>query len=193
MCHHQSFLFQLMTAPLNSLKLIKRVFSIFFESLILKWPWCDLDMTLVLCTSKAQLLLKLLFAHKLRSCWCLHTNLTLQNILNFFQPPSPGGLNYPVGDPVGGGDNIAPIFARIYTHHSWHLYALEGSVGMIPRKILKSKASNAAFPYSGRNMFFFFCFWNPELGGTRRLRPPLDPPLLSVSLYCYNISKYIHS
>ena len=44
-------------------------------------------MTLVLSTSKAQLLLMLLFAHKLRSCWCLHTNLTLQNILNFFQPP----------------------------------------------------------------------------------------------------------
>ena len=31
----------------------------------------------------------LLFAHKLRSCWCLHTNLTLQNILGFFTPPPP--------------------------------------------------------------------------------------------------------
>ena len=43
-------------------------------------------MTLVLSTSKAQLLLLLLFAHKLRPCWCLHTNVTLQNILIFFQP-----------------------------------------------------------------------------------------------------------
>ena len=46
-------------------------------------------MTLVLSTSEAQLLLVLLFAHKLRSCWCLHTNLTLQNILIFFHPPPP--------------------------------------------------------------------------------------------------------
>ena len=47
-------------------------------------------MTLVLSTSKAQLLLMVLFAHKLRSCWCLHTNLTLQNILFSSPPPSPG-------------------------------------------------------------------------------------------------------
>ena len=66
----------------------KWVFSIFFAILTLKWPWCDLDMTLVLSTSKAQLLLMLLFAHKLRSCWCLQTDRTLQNIL-FFYPPSP--------------------------------------------------------------------------------------------------------
>ena len=26
----------------------------------------------------------------------------------------------------------APIFARIYTHHSWHLYALEESGGHAP-------------------------------------------------------------
>ena len=37
----------------------------------LEWPWCDLDMTLVLSTIKAQLLLMLLFARKLRSHWCL--------------------------------------------------------------------------------------------------------------------------
>ena len=36
-----------------------------------------------------QLLLMLLFAHKLRSCWCLYTNLTLQNILIFFSIPLP--------------------------------------------------------------------------------------------------------
>ena len=50
----------------------------------------DLKMTLVLCTSKAQLIHMLLFAHKIRSCWCVQANLTLQNLLNFFQPPSPG-------------------------------------------------------------------------------------------------------
>ena len=56
-------------------------------------------MTLVLSTSKAQLLLMLLFAHKLRSCWCLHTNLTLQNIQIFFKPLpqefSVGGASLP--------------------------------------------------------------------------------------------------
>ena len=52
------------------------VFSIFFASLTLKWLSCDLDMTLLLSTSKAQLFLMLLFAHKLGSCWCLNTNLT---------------------------------------------------------------------------------------------------------------------
>ena len=44
-------------------------------------------MTLVLDTGKlAQLLPVLLFAHKLRSRWCLLTNLTLQNILFFLKP-----------------------------------------------------------------------------------------------------------
>ena len=50
-------------------------------------------MTLVLPTSKAQLILMLLFAYKLRSCWCLHTNLTLPDykiFLFLFNPPSPG-------------------------------------------------------------------------------------------------------
>ena len=41
----------------------------------------------------------------------------------------------------GGG---APIFAKIYTHHRWHLYALDGP-GHAPRKIFKSEASNDAF------------------------------------------------
>ena len=36
-----------------------------FKILTSKWPWCNLDMTLVLCTSKAQLLRVLLCAHKL--------------------------------------------------------------------------------------------------------------------------------
>ena len=86
MCHHQSFLMDDCTT--KQLEIDKKwVFSIFYAILTLKWPWCDLDMTLVLSTSKAQLLLMLLFAHKLRSCWCFHTNLTLQNILLFFTPP----------------------------------------------------------------------------------------------------------
>ena len=49
-----------------------------------------------------------------------------------------------VADP-GIDKRGAPLFAKIYTHHSWHSYdsyALEGSGGMLPRKILKSKASN---------------------------------------------------
>ena len=88
MCHHQSFLMDDCTT--KQLEIDKKwVFSIFFASLTLQWPWCDLDMTFVLSTSKAQLLLMLLFVHKLRSCWCLHTNLTLQNILIFFTPPPP--------------------------------------------------------------------------------------------------------
>ena len=71
-----------------------RIFNI-FASFTLKWPWCDLDMTLVLTTSEAQLVLVLLFAHKLRSCWCLHTNLTLPDhkiFLFFFNPPPPPGI-----------------------------------------------------------------------------------------------------
>ena len=85
-CHHQSFLKDYCTT--KQLEIDKKwVFSIFFVSLTLKWPWCNLDMTLVLSTSKAQLLLMLLFAHKLRSCWCLQINLTLQNILIIFNPP----------------------------------------------------------------------------------------------------------
>ena len=49
-------------------------------------------MTLVLTTSEAQLVLMLLFAHKLKSCWCLHTNLTLPDykiFLFLFTPPPP--------------------------------------------------------------------------------------------------------
>ena len=47
-------------------------------------------MTLVLTTNKAHLVPMLLFAHKLRSCWCLHTNLTSPDykiFLFFFTPP----------------------------------------------------------------------------------------------------------
>ena len=58
-------------------------------------------MTLVLSTSKAQLLLMLLFAHKLRSSWCLHTNLTLLNIFLFFTPPPPS-------QEFSGGDASVP-------------------------------------------------------------------------------------
>ena len=49
-------------------------------------------MTLMLCTSKVQPLpiIMLLFATKIRSCWCLQTNLTVQNNMIFFKPPSPG-------------------------------------------------------------------------------------------------------
>ena len=55
-------------------------------------------------------------------------------------------VRWSVADPGidrrGGG---APIFAIIYTHLSWHLYIPEGSGGMLPRKILKSEASNDTF------------------------------------------------
>ena len=59
-------------------------------------------MTLVLTTNKAQLVLMLLFAHKLRSCWCLHTNLTLPDykIFLFFSPPPPQEFS--------GGDASVP-------------------------------------------------------------------------------------
>ena len=91
MCHHQSFLMDDCTT--EQLEIAKKcVFSIFFASFTLKWPWWDLDMTLVLTTNKAQLVLMFLFAHKLRSCWCLHTNLTLPDykiFLFFFIPPPP--------------------------------------------------------------------------------------------------------
>ena len=60
---------------------------------------------------------------------------------------------------TGGG---APIFAIIYTHHSWHLYALEGSGGHAPPENFKYKASNNAFctirPKYGR-------FLGPWTGG----------------------------
>ena len=66
----------------------------------------------------------------------------------------------------GGGG--APIFVRIYTHHSWHLYVLEGSGGMLLRKNLKSQDSNDAFetiyrPKYGR----FFVFGTLNGGGGR--------------------------
>ena len=60
-------------------------------------------MTLVLTTSKAQLVLMLLFAHKLSSCWCLHTNLTLPDykiFLFLFNPPPPPEFS--------GGDASVP-------------------------------------------------------------------------------------
>ena len=83
MCRHQSFLVDYRTP--NWLNIGKKwIFLIFFASLTLKWPWCDLEMTLVLCTSKAQLLPMLLFAHKITSCLCLQTNLTY-----FSHPSSP--------------------------------------------------------------------------------------------------------
>ena len=70
-------------------------------------------MTLVLSTSKAQLLLMLLFAHKLRSCWCLHTNLTLLNIFLFFTPPpsqefSGGNASVPRSSALKGLNSIIP-------------------------------------------------------------------------------------
>ena len=39
----------------------------------------------------------------------------------------------------------AIFLPRIYTHHSWHSYALEGSGGILPRKIVKSRSLNDAF------------------------------------------------
>ena len=76
MCHHQSFLVDDCTSDKFEIY-EKWVFSIFFASLTLKWPWCDIELTLVLCTSKAQLLLLLRF------CWCLHS---LQNSLICLPP-----------------------------------------------------------------------------------------------------------
>ena len=46
-------------------------------------------MTLVLYANIEQLFPMLLFAQKLRSCWCFMTNLTLQNILIFLPLPPP--------------------------------------------------------------------------------------------------------
>ena len=70
-------------------------------------------------------------------------------------------------------DGGCQIFEIIYTHHSWHSYALEVSEGMLPRKILKSKASNDAFktifwPKYGR--FFVLGTLN---GGARASCDPL--------------------
>ena len=107
MCHHQSFLMDDCTT--KQLEIDKKwVFSIFFAILTLKWPWCDFDVTLVLSTSKAQLLLMLLFVHKLRSCWCLHTNLTLQNILLFSPPPPPPHTHTHPPQEFSGGDASVP-------------------------------------------------------------------------------------
>ena len=93
MCHRQSFLIDDCTT--NKLEIDQKwVFSIFFASLTLKWPWCDLDMTLLLCTSKAQLLLMLLFAHKLRSYWFFR-QIWHYKMFFFFKPPLP--INSAVG------------------------------------------------------------------------------------------------
>ena len=37
--------------------------------------------------------------------------------------------------------------------------------------------------YFGPNLAVFFCFWHPERGGARPLRPPLDPPLIAVKFW----------
>ena len=99
-------------------------------------------------------------------------------------------MNQPVADPGidkrGGG---APIFERIYTHHSCHSYVLEGSGCMLPLKILKTKALNYAFktifrPKFGR--FFVFGTLNGE-EGRRRLRSPLDLPLSTSKQHSFNV------
>ena len=59
----------------------------------------------------------------------------------------------------------APIFARVYTHHSWHSDALVGSGGMLPLKILKSKVSNNAISTIFRPKYGRFLFWWPWTGG----------------------------
>ena len=75
MGYHHSFLVD--DCITNKLEIDEKlVFLILFASLTLKWCRCDFDMT-----GKAQLLLILLFAHKLRTCKCLQTNLTLQSSL----------------------------------------------------------------------------------------------------------------
>ena len=67
LCVTISPFYKRMTAPLNSLKLIK---SGYFQYFLRVWPWNDLDVTLTWpwCYLTAlQLLLMSLFAHKLRS------------------------------------------------------------------------------------------------------------------------------
>ena len=64
----------------------------------------------------------------------------------------------PAIDRRGGGE--APIFKILYTHHSWHSYALEGS-GKFWN--LRPQMTHSR-PYFGRNMAVFL-FWGPRTGG----------------------------
>ena len=86
-----------------------------------------------------------------------------------------GGISFilhtsAVADP-GINKRGAPISQKNYTHQSWHLYALEGPGGMLPREILKINASNDSFwPKYGR-----FIVFGTLIGGGGR---PLDPPLM---------------
>ena len=75
------------------------------------------------------------------------------------------------GDGGGGGLFVASIFAIIYTHHSWHLFALERCVGILYWNILTSKTSKSR-PYFYRNMDVFFYFWDPEWGEGAAPAPP---------------------
>ena len=66
------------STALDILKMCVEMLSVFMGIFNIVCEF-KLKMTLVLSTSKAQLLLMLLFDHKLKSCWCLHIDLTLQN------------------------------------------------------------------------------------------------------------------
>ena len=61
----------------------------------------------------------------------------------------------------------APIFAKKYTLHKWHLFALEGSGCMLPQKIIKIRDLKWRIldHISAEIWPFFVCFWNPEQGG----------------------------
>ena len=81
---------------------------------------------------------------------------------------------------MGGTD-----FSKNYTHRSWHLsclYPLEGSGGMLPREIVKIRASNDSFYTIFRLKYDRIL--DPERGGGATAAPPsgsaTPPPPLAL-------------
>ena len=118
--------------------------------------------------SSASCWLRAWYGSTLNQCWpiirqdCKTNPRFNQHWLNI---NSGGSRNYQ----TGGAD----LKKRSNTHHSWVRQPLEGSGGMLPRKILKISAQ----------IWSFFCICDHERReGQRRL--PLDPPLIIKINWC---------
>ena len=134
-------------------------------------------MTLVLSTSKSQLLLVLLFAHKLRAGCCLQANLTLQS--DFFQSPSPGiqrwgckcAQDFSVKRVKGPYVKITKvqfiskrekreiIQAQNYVTHLLKLSALRCKVAHVSSKLAHSEQYSRTYPFINlRDIYTVYTF-----------------------------------
>ena len=71
-----------------------------------------------------------------------------------------------------GGSRNWEEFARIYTHHSWHLYALEGSGGHPPPENFKIWGlKRRILDHISAEIWSFFGFWDSERGARAGCAP----------------------